>query len=228
MSIPSPQRSWYNQMYQSWKILFGCDFLLLEWIQNKQEQIFPALRRWSLELNKYYFNLDALGWQASIIKLIQISEIAIGQKQEQSHILFSFFSVWPLPLFSFLVRWLCLPNQHYFIAFVHGVSLTGSTLPFRICSNAVTSSWCSWYCTSSRKPSQLLYSSFPQLVFIKRVPAILLGTRDTKMKDIYSQISRTFYFFIQVYCWSDWILDMIICVRPRLYWLYFSIVIVCM
>ena len=69
-------------MYQSWKILFGCDFLLLEWIQNKQEQIFPALRRWSLELNKYYFNLDALGWQASIIKLIQISEIAIGQKQE--------------------------------------------------------------------------------------------------------------------------------------------------
>ena len=51
-------------------------------IQNKQDQVFLALRRWSLELNKYCFNLDALGLQASTIKLIQLSEIAIGQKQE--------------------------------------------------------------------------------------------------------------------------------------------------
>lgn len=42
-------------------------------MQNKQEQLFLALSRYRLELNKYYYNSDTLGLKASIMKLLQLS-----------------------------------------------------------------------------------------------------------------------------------------------------------
>lgn len=63
----------FRQIYKHWIIIVEFDFLLLERIQNKQEQMFLALSISSLKLNKCYFNLDTLGLEVSIIKLIQLS-----------------------------------------------------------------------------------------------------------------------------------------------------------
>lgn len=58
-----------EHMHQNWKSLPRCDCSPhLKKTQSKQG-IVPR-SRWSLKLNKYYFNIEALGFQTSIIKLL--------------------------------------------------------------------------------------------------------------------------------------------------------------